>query len=171
MRTARIQDGEKAKVLILLVLSSSLSFAQPTRTEKALWIGGASIAFASIDYIGYNATKDANGIAPVGYRVFQFATQAAITWFLYENLGLSSTIAFNVIWWTFTDDLLYYGIAETNILKFGDNWEGRGTFDRATNGGLKHAYWTPLGMVNGRLRQHELFQQSFVGISISLAIL
>src|SRR5206468_6952336 len=81
-----------------------------SRGERIGYVCAASLAFSLFDYIGHNATKTDHA-ARLAYRIFQPAVQAGITYFLYKQCGLNSAISFNIIWWTWGDDLAYYGWA------------------------------------------------------------
>ncbi len=143
--------------------------------EKVGYLLGASVAFSLFDYVGYNASKGSDGLAPPAYRVLQLAVQGGLTYFLYEECGLPTAIGFNLIWWTFGDDLLYYGWAE--LLNPGGLWEGRGALDRAVlKHGAGHAYWTPVGIARGfrrdgsRISGDTLVAQSLVGAALAITI-
>jgi hypothetical protein len=135
--------------------------ARPGAGEKLLWLGGAAVAFAGFDYVGFNLTRSSPGWLKV-YRVCQVLAQSAITYLLYERLGLSTAVSFNVLWWTFCCDFLYYGYAE--LFNPGHPWESRGDM----RGGVFEndatwAYWTPLGIMRGMKRDKGLPGESLVG--------
>ena len=145
----------------------------PGTLERLLWLAGASVAYAGFDYIGYNATRN-NPSALRAYRVTQVLMQSAISWLLYEQVGLPTAISFNLIWWTFGMDFLYYGYAE--IINPGHPWESRGDFG---NGVLANrcgwAYWTPVGISRGMKRgkpiaANTLIAQSLVGLGLAVTI-
>jgi hypothetical protein len=158
-----------------VVLPDSVATVQavPDASEKLLYLLGASVFFAGFDYLGYNATRRHPNALRV-YRVLQGLTQIAISWFLYEQFGLPTAIGFNVIWWTFGDDFLYYGYAE--LINPGHPWESRGDLG---NGVLSNrctwAYWTPVGIMRGMKRNQAiagstLVAQSLVGLGAALTI-
>jgi hypothetical protein len=160
--------------LALLLVCSSAAAQDNSKTEKALYLIGASAAFSTIDYFGYNLTKNEQGVAPVTYRVFQVLVQAGLTYFLYEKCGLPTSIAFNLIWWTFGNDFTYYGISE--LVPAGGQFEGRGTWGSfARSGGPGHAYWTPVGLLRGFQRGEKIpadtmIAQSIIGAVIGMSI-
>jgi len=132
------------------------------------WFGGAVVAFSGIDYIGYNLAKDANGIAPISYRIAQLAVQGAVTYILYEKCGLPTAIAFNVFWWRGGCDELYYGWGEaTNAFPE----QGRGSWQREHNQKSPNRKWTPLGIMKGALTGKEMVAQASIGLAVSIIIL
>jgi len=160
--------------LILLLLISSAAAQEKDNAEKALYLIGASAAFSTIDYLGYNLSKNDQGTAPVSYRIIQGLLQAGITYFLYEKCGLPTSIAFNLIWWTFGNDFLYYGISE--LVPPGGQFEGRGTWGSfARQGGPGHAYWTPVGILRGyqrgeKIPANTMAAQAIIGAVIGMSI-
>ena len=163
----------------MLILISTASSAQQDsaqvkpKWQKALYLTGASLIYSGIDYFGYNATKN-NSTSLIIYRIFQIATQGAISWFLYDQLGLPAAIGFNLIWWTFGDDLLYYGYAE--LVNPGGTWESRGALRNSViNNHTTWAYWTPIGISRGIKRSEPiagdaLIAQSLIGAAIAFTI-
>ncbi len=145
----------------------------PTALEKAAWVAGASVVFAGFDYVGYNLTAR-NPTALVGYRIAQVLVQSAISWFLYRKLGLPSAIGFNLIWWTFGDDFLYYTWAE--VINPGPPWESRGAMNNSIFGNQCYwAYWTPVGISRGMKRGETiagdtLLAQALVGAALGFTI-
>ncbi len=154
----------------------SLSFPQKGATanrlsqeEKLLYLFGASVVYAGFDYVGFNITKS-NPTALTIYRVLQVATQAAISWLLYDQVGLTTAISFNVIWWTFGDDILYYGYAE--LFNPGGGWESRGAFRNSIIGNqCTWAYWTPIGITRGIDRKKVIAGDTLIAQSLIGAIL
>lgn len=145
----------------------------PTSLEKVMYLAGASLLYAGIDFVGYNLSKG-NGRTLLGYRIFQLLMQAGITCALYELCGLPTAASFNLLWWSFGLDILYYGYAEA--VNAGGDWERRGNF-RANVMGNKAtwAYWTPVGISRGMKRSEPiagstLVAQSLVGLGIALTI-
>jgi hypothetical protein len=152
---------------------SAIDTATPSLGTKLLYLGGASLLFSGFDYFGYNLTRR-NPSALIVYRVLQVLTQGAITWFLYDKMGLPTAVSFNVLWWTFCCDFLYYGYAE--VINPGHPWESRGDL---RNGVFRNdatwAYWTPVGISRGMKRDkgipgETLVAQSLVGLALALTI-
>jgi hypothetical protein len=119
----------------------------PGQGEKLLWLAGATFSYAMFDYIGYNLVRDNTSTLPI-YRVMQALVQAGITWILYEKLGLPTAAAFNLVWWTWGTDALFYGYTE--LFNVGGNWKGRGVFQSdIMDNNCTWASWTPVGMLRG----------------------
>jgi len=144
---------------LFLCLVYTISFSQDkTHAEKLLWLTGSCIAFSLFDYAGYNATKGS-----IVYRISQAVVQVGLTYLLYKQLGISSAIAFNVIWWTWGLDLLYYQWGR--ILPPYDILEK----DKQ----VTWAHFTPIGLMrsNGNPIAHNtLIAQSLIGLVIAVTI-
>ncbi len=133
--------------------------------SKRVWLLGSVAAYSTFDYLGYNLTKNGSGRAPTYYRIIQFGVQGAITYFLGRKVGWDSMVSFNLVWWTFGNDLLYYKVAEL----FPDGrFEGRGTW--GSLGEIHHAHWTPLGMMHGDLSKGQVIGQSMIGLTLALSL-
>lgn len=145
----------------------------PGALEKSVWLLGASVLFAGFDYVGFNATRQHPTALKV-YRVLQVLTQSALTWLLYEQMGLPTAIGFNLIWWTFGDDFLYYGYAE--LVNPGHPWESRGDLGRGVmSNHCTWAYWTPIGIARGMRRNdpiagNTLVAQALTGLALAFTI-
>ncbi len=125
----------------------SLPAEVPGTGEKLLWLGGATMTYALFDYVGYNLVRGNDG-ATAFYRVIQSLVQAGITWLLYEKLGLPTAAAFNLLWWTWGVDALFYGYTEA--FNVGGSWLGRGIFQsHIMDNNCSWASWTPVGMARG----------------------
>jgi hypothetical protein len=143
--------------------------SKPTVCEKLVYLGGASLLYAGVDYFGFNYTKQ-NKTQLVMYRVFQIMMQGAITWFLYDKLGLPTAIGFNLIWWTFGLDFLYYGYAE--VVNPGHPWESRGDMQGGIfDNDATWAYWTPVGILRGMRRDDGIPGDTLVAQSVIGAVL
>ena len=141
-----------------------------TKIERIGYVCGASLAFSLFDYIGSNATKNNNG-ARTAYRILEVTVQTAITYFLYKKCGLNSAISFNVIWWTWGDDLAYYGWAYVFNPK--PPWEGR-NYNGFQGDAISWASWTPIGLTRKKdslIDKATISIQAMLGFSISIAIL
>ena len=172
---------QKFFLLLLLIIFVSSSQAQQDSAKvdsviqktilvKAAYVVGASLAFSLFDYVGYNLIR--HDIEPYAYRapwmlpayrILQVAVQSAITYFLYKECGLSSAISFNLIWWTWGDDLAYYG-----LMYYGSHSNAISTDE------ITWAGWTPIGLTRRQgsiIPQDVLIPQAIVGFSISMAIL
>jgi hypothetical protein len=140
----------------------------PTKLERAAYVIGGSLAFSFVDYIGYNLTRYNSHASRVAFRLFQATLQAGISYFLYKKCGLNSAIAFNLIWWTWGDDLGFYGWAYTTRIYPWDDNSG------IKNGYISWAGWTPVGLVRKQgssIPVSTFVAQSIIGFAISIAIL
>src|ERR1043165_8576606 len=103
--------------VILMIAMVRICHAQDstsTRSERIEGVVGSSLAFSLFDYLVFNKLRD-NERWVVTKRTLSLyhnalgVVQAAISYVLYRKLGLPSTISFNLMWWSWTDDLLFYG--------------------------------------------------------------
>lgn len=106
--------------------------------------------------------------------------QGLLTYGLTKKFGWKTGAAFNAIWWTFGDDLLYYGIAEAmgrlNIVKKGSSWDRSPAFKGVVEDKVTWAWWTPVGLLRGgkndkSIEGKTLFIQSGVGLAVALGLL
>jgi hypothetical protein len=147
--------------------------ATPGKGEKLLWLAGATLSYAMFDYVGFNLVRDNNTTLPI-YRVMQACVQAGITWLLYEKLGLPTAAAFNLVWWTWGADALFYGYTE--LFNVGGNWRGRGVFQSdIMDNNCTWASWTPVGMLRGMdasrpIAGDTLLAQVLVGAAAAMTI-
>jgi hypothetical protein len=154
--------------MTFLITSSALA-QDSTRLTRYEYVVGATLAYSLIDYYGFNIIGTEWHAKSV-YRVLQVGIQTAITYFLYKELGLTSAISFNLIWWTWGTDLTYYGWANA-LNSFA--WEGRkhtGLMSRE----IDWAGWTPIGLLRPRhslIARDALVAQAIIGFSVSMAIL
>jgi hypothetical protein len=167
---------------ILMVMLLAFVFAVPahaqdsTRLERYEYVIGGSAAFSLFDYIGYNLLKY-NPTTTTVYRVLQGSVQLAISYFLYEKLGLPSAISFNLLWWSWVDDLGYYGW--TNLFNPPSDALHTSDWENRTNSGLldRQPYWawgTPIGLLRPKyapIARSALIAQAVIGFSVSMAIL
>ena len=166
-----------AAILALLILTAPLHAQDSTRWKRIEYVAAGSLAFSLVDYIGFNLVRTPHGPGFL-YRCLEATEQTAISYFLYKTCGINSVIAFNLIWWTWGDDIAYYGW--TNLLNPASpnslnsyEWENR------TNSGLKltgidWAGWTPIGLTRpqgSNIARSTLIAQAVIGLSVSMAIL
>ncbi|HET6402448.1 MAG TPA: hypothetical protein VFH95_13780 [Candidatus Kapabacteria bacterium] len=171
-------------LIVLLVQNSPLRsqsfFAHDTsgtRIERIEYVIGASLVFSLADYIGYSLARvdNVNDKAPWWYRTIQASVQTGISYLLYKKFGLPSTIAFNLIWWSWGDDLAYDGWAD--LINPGK--QSIGIWENRTGNGLRSnhitwAGWTPIGLLRPQgslIARDALVAQAMIGLSISIAIL
>ena len=152
-----------------LLLNSPVRAQDSTRLARFEYVIGSTLAFSMFDYFGFNIVSTEWHEGAI-YRVLQVGAQAAITYFLYKNLGLSSAISFNLIWWTWGTDLTYYGWANA-FNSFA--WEGR-KHTGLMGDEIDWAWWTPIGLLrpkDSQIARSALIAQAVVGLSVSIAII
>lgn len=133
-----------------------------TKIERIGYVCGASLAFSLFDYIGYNLVRDDHN-AVFYYRILETAIGSALTYFLYKECGINSAISFDLIWWTWGDDLGYYGWANLLKSRYGFKLQS-----------VTWAGWTPIGLTrkkNSIIDNATLTIQAMIGFSISIGIL
>jgi hypothetical protein len=164
-------------IITLFLLNGSVRAQDSTRWKRIEYVAGASLAFSLIDYVGFNLVRTPHGPGFL-YRCLEATEQTAISYFLYKTCGLSSVIAFNLIWWTWGDDIAYYGW--TNLLNpASPNSFNSYVWENRTNSGLRltdigWAGWTPIGLTRpqgSNIARSTLIAQAIVGFSISIGIL
>lgn len=138
-----------------------------------LWsISGAAL-FALFDYIGYNISLKKNwvNIKFVNpYRISQFLFQIIISLLLLIFIGWQPMAGFNIIWWFWGCDLLFYFYcASLNI--FGD----RGNFTKQVLGNqTTWAWWTPYGFLFTKkgepVKWQRLIIQAIIGLLLTAGI-
>ncbi len=167
----------KSIVFVILTILCVISWgdvaeaqSDSTRLERYEYVLGGSLIYSLFDYVGFGLTQN-HPAARTVYRGIQAATQIAISYVLYKELGLSSAISFNLMWWTWVDDLGFYGWA--NVLNPPwPPWENRshtGLMGRQIN----WAGWTPIGLLRPQgslIARDALIMQAIVVFSISMAI-
>lgn len=141
--------------------------------DKLLVLSIACLLYALADYVGYNLSRhDARMLRR--YRIAQVLMQLVMTGSIWWSASLATACAFNMIWWTFGEDILYYGIAA--LANPGGRWESRGNFRRNILGNkCTWAYWTPIGILRGMDKKRPisgsaLLIQSFLGCLCAIAL-
>ena len=145
-----------------------------TKLERIGYVVGASLLFSLMDYVGTNmvvfAPNNPSLKIPFVYRIVQSAVQTGLSYFLYRQCGLSSTISFNLIWWTWSDDFMWYGWAY--VLNPGRPWYNRSNNGLQTNN-VTWASWTPVGLLRkpfSIISRDVLVTQSLIGFSIAVTL-
>ena len=154
--------------------SLALPDEHPKPFENALWVTGGVLAFGTFDYLVVGLFRpDHENI----YKFVQYAAQAGITYFLYKKCGLSSAIGFNLIWWTYGADMVYYGICELRGPTHDLRWPGAGAYARDMVHGNSFVGWTPVGLLRGAravenhpVPNNTVVAQSLAGAVIGLSI-
>lgn len=138
-----------------------------------LWSFIGAALFALYDYIGYNISLrknwvDSRFINP--YRVSQFLFQIIISILLLIFIGWQSMVGFNILWWFWGCDILFYFYcASLNIFK------DRGNFTKQVMGNLTTwAWWTPYGLLFAKrgapVRWQKLISQAVLGLILTAAV-
>jgi hypothetical protein len=145
-----------------------------TKLERVSYVIGASLAFSLFDYVGFNYVvfhpSNTARTVPFGYRIAQAGVQTALSYFLYKQVGLSSTVSFNLIWWTWGDDFGWYGWC--NLLNPAHPWYNR-SFNGLQTNGITWAGWTPVGLLRRQgtvISRDVLVTQSVIGFSLAMII-
>ena len=159
-------------VVILLGVVGQTCPAQEA-LEKVAWMTGGTVVLGVYDYFGYNLARH-DPTALTLYRVSFVVAQAAITYILYRKFGLPTAIGFNLIWWTFGTDMVYYGVCESNPNP-SHAWPGRGAWAGESRNGITHAYWTAVGLLRGAnpgvpIAGDTIVAQSIVGLALGITI-
>ncbi len=158
--------------MLVLLMATNVRGQDTTRLKRIEYVIGSSLGFSLVDYVGHNLIRIDN-TTPSWYRGVEAGIQIAISYFLYKTCGLPSAISFNLIWWTWGDDLGYYGWATLiNPPSDGHHWE-----NRSWNGlqvPVTWAGWTPVGLLRPQqspIAESTLLAQAIIGLSVSIAIL
>lgn len=178
-RFSRTSPSRREYRTVSLVLALTLfgahfsSLSAQDKLEKAAWVAGSVVALGVYDYFGYNLTQDRQPALTI-YRISFVLAQAGLTYLLYEKFGLPSAIGFNLIWWTFGVDMVYYGVCEMNPDP-GGTWPGRGAWAAESREGLKFAHWTPVGLLRGAregdpIARNTIVAQAVVGFALGISI-
>jgi hypothetical protein len=151
-----------------------------------LW---ASLIFALVDYFGYNTIGVAKHLdltifkkvitfdlqkkilSLTPYRWCQIVLGAILAYLLYAGPGLLSVALCLVLYFTFFDDLLFYGLSEA-LQKFPND---KGVFQREVMGNqVVWAWWTVYGLIRGKRTEPIagiiLVLQSVIGLALVVAI-
>lgn len=135
------------------------------RWRDAGAVVGAHVVFAGFDVLLYPQLGVENKF---WYRATQLMLQAGISYALYEIGGWRPVIAFNLQWWTWNTDLLYYF--------FYDIARGTTAFkDEVLANRVTWAGWTPVGLIlhggkRERISGNILLTQAGIGLTLGFAI-
>ncbi len=135
------------------------------------------IIFSLYDYFGFHLShkkgwEDFTFINP--YRISQFIFQLIITISLYLSFGWFSSFAFNLLWWTWWADLLFYFWYD--LLKiFGYPRTPGGFREQIIGNKVTWAYWTAWGLLRFKhkdtiMKKNEIFLQAAAGLIIVILI-
>lgn len=132
-----------------------------------------ALLFSLFDYFGFNISLK-RGWAEFnndrGYRVVQAVMQGLITLILLIVSGWKAALGFNMIWWTWGCDFIFYLYCE--IFNYGKD---RGNFRKEViSGGVQWAWWTPYGLLFTKkgdvVGYRALAVQALIGFAIALAV-
>ncbi len=158
--------------LLLATSHTTLHAQDSTRLQRYEYVVGASLAFSLLDYVGFNLDINIHDNSKVVYRSLQALTQVAISYFLYKTCGLNSAIAFNLIWWTWGDDLGFYGYQMA--FNMARPWPNRTYRNDLRDNHITWAGWTPIGLLRPSgsvIARDALYGQAVIGFSIALGLL
>lgn len=168
------------RLVILLIATclivNSARAQDSTRLKRIEYVVGASVAFSFIDYVAYNYSKEhfnvRNGeTSNTIYHGLFGALGVAINYFLYREFGWKAVLGFDVIWWSWADDLGY--MAWANILNPpSPHWPNRSTEQFTDN--ICCAEWTPVGLMQNYkagLPRETIFGQAAAGFTVAIGIL
>ena len=131
------------------------------------------IIFSLYDYFGFHISykKKWEDFTPLNpYRVSQFIVQVIITAILYLAYGWFSALAFNILWWTWCADLLFYFWYDF-LRIFGYPRKPGGFKEQVMGNKVTWAYWTFWGLLRFKhkdavMTKKEIFVQAAAGIII-----
>jgi len=128
------------------------------------------IIFSIFDFIGYNVSKkykwvDENFINL--YRVIQGIVQLIITSYLLLHYDFVTALSFNILWWTFVADWIYYLLC----IPFGFIFNISTGYKEPFQNKVRHAWWTFFGLIQLLLFGKEpakIAKKDFIGNIISI---
>lgn len=105
----------------------------------------AILVFSIFDFFGYNISKkygwvDENFINL--YRVIQGIVQFGITIHLFLLYNFITALSFNILWWTFVADWIYYILC----IPFGFIFNISTGYKESFQNKVRHAWWTLFGL-------------------------
>jgi len=131
------------------------------------------IVFSLYDYFGFHIShkKGWEDFTPLNpYRISQFIVQAVITIILYILYGWYSALAFNILWWTWWADLLFYFWYDF-LRFFGYPRKPGGFKEQVIGNKVTWAYWTAWGLLRFKhkdtiMTRNAIFVQAGAGMII-----
>lgn len=153
---------------LLLIQSASAQWhrAETTSFERLGWYTGAIALDLGYDLLMYpKILKDNGGQEPRWIWAFhgsQFVLRGLMTYFLWQNCGWATAIAYNVAWLFWSTDLLYYQV-----------WEVRHPGSIQGLMKAKHVYWgkfTPVGWFQKDVSPISLVIQGWTGIGLGISL-
>jgi hypothetical protein len=135
------------------------------------------IIFSLYDYFGFHIShkkgwEDFSALNP--YRVSQIIIQVIISILLFYFSGWFSALAFNILWWTWWADLLFYFWYDT-LRIFGYPRSTGGFREQVLGNKVTWAYWTMWGLLRLKnkdivMKKNEIFIQAAAGLIIVIII-
>jgi len=135
------------------------------------------MVFSIYDYFGFHIShrkgwEDFTALNP--YRLSQFVFQIIISVILYIIGGWFTALAFNILWWTWWADLLFYYWYDT-LRVFGYPRSPGGFREQVLGNKVTWAYWTMWGILrfkhkNTVMKKSEIFLQAITGMIIVMTI-
>lgn len=159
------------RLVVIGLLIFCAGQVQAQRPERDQWrdfgaVLGAHVVHAGFDVLLYPQLTVED---KTPYRVFQILLQAGLSYALYEIGGWRPVVAFNLQWWTWNDDLLYYWMY--------DALYGKTAFkDEVLAGRVTWAGWTPAGLIlhggkRERIGANVLLTQAGIGMVLGFSII
>jgi len=138
-----------------------------------LWSLAGAALFALYDYVGYNISLRKNWVNNKfvnPYRISQSLVQVLITILLLIFAGWQSALGFNIIWWSWGCDVLFYFYCTSLHI-----YKDRGIFTKQVLGNqVTWAWWTPYGLMFTKkeqaVRWTKLITQVITGLILTLAV-
>lgn len=134
-------------------------------------VAAAIIIFGLFDYFGFHISLR-KGWADFGfinpYRIAQLFVQISLSLVLLMLFGWVAVISFNILWWTWWADLIFYFFYDT-LRIFGYPRSPGGFKEQVMGNKVTWAFWTPLGLLKHKGKHNvitwkELFIQSIFGL-------
>lgn len=129
------------------------------------------VIFSLYDYFGFHVShrkgwEDFTLLNP--YRISQFIFQVILTAALCFLFGWFSALAFNILWWTWWADLLFYFWYDL-LRIFGYPRKSGGFKEQVIGNHVTWAYWTAWGLLRFKhrdtvMKRNEIFIQAGAGI-------
>lgn len=131
------------------------------------------IIFSLYDYFGFHISykKGWEDFTPINpYRISQSIIQLIITAILLIFFGWLSALTFNILWWTWWADLLFY-LWYDLLRVFGYPRKPRGFREQVMGNKVTWAYWTAWGILRLKHKHEimtwkEIFFQAIIGLII-----
>lgn len=140
------------------------------------------LVFSLFDYFGYNISAKKGWVNEKlinPYRVIQTTFQIVLTLIAIFQFDWTVAVGFNLLWWTWNCDLLFYLIGDV-IGIYGRGWFRKEVLQNQ----VSWAWWTPYGLfdliLNGKDKTTNYYRiingsillfQAFIGICITVLLI